>query len=108
MANFYYQIFIITLIYTRILFRCNPTPRKHEGCLPVGFFVNLTPLLVILGLNNFFESSSIGQNSRCPVSVAVLSREPPGLPSALAQAFETAELFHGCGCLQLYTVSIEK
>ena len=63
MANFYYQNFIITSIYTRILFRCNPTPRKHEGCLPVGFFVNLTPLLVIWGLKNFFESSLIVKNN---------------------------------------------
>lgn len=47
MADFYYQIFIITLIYTRILFRCKPTPRKHDEGLPVGLFVNLTPLLVI-------------------------------------------------------------
>jgi len=28
------------------------------------------------------------------------------LPSVLAQAFETAELFHGSYCLQLYTVSV--
>jgi len=28
------------------------------------------------------------------------------LPSALAQAFETAELFHGSYYLQLYTVSV--
>ncbi|WP_405255021.1 hypothetical protein [Leuconostoc mesenteroides] len=64
MANFYYQNFIITSIYTRILFRCNPTPRKHEGCLPVGFFVNLTPLLVIWGLKKFFEASLIVKNDR--------------------------------------------
>ncbi|MFZ2965337.1 MAG: hypothetical protein WA079_00005, partial [Leuconostoc falkenbergense] len=50
-------------IFTRIFFRCNPTPRKHEGCLPVGFFVNLTPLLVIWGLKKFFEASLIVKNN---------------------------------------------
>lgn len=64
MVDFYYQIFIITLNFTRILFCCNPTPRKHKGCLPVGFFVNLTPLLVIWGLKKFFESSLIVKNNR--------------------------------------------
>ena len=67
MADFYYQIFIITLNFTRILFRCNPTPRKHEGCLPVGFFVNLTPLLVILGLKEFFEASLVGKNNKLAI-----------------------------------------
>lgn len=63
MANIYYQIFIITLIFTRILFRYNPTPRKHEEGLPVGLFVNLTPLLVIWGLKEFFEASLIVKNN---------------------------------------------
>jgi hypothetical protein len=67
MENFYYQNFIITSIYTRILFRCNPTPRKHECCLPVGFFVNLTPLLVIWGLKKFFESPLIVKNNRLAI-----------------------------------------
>ena len=67
MADFYYQIFIITLIYTRILFCCNPTPRKREEGLPVGLFVNLTPLLVIWGLKNFFESSLVVKNARLAI-----------------------------------------
>ena len=67
MADFCYQTLIITAIFTRILFRCNPTPRKHEGCLPVGFFVNLTPLLVIWGLKKFFEASFIVKNDRLAI-----------------------------------------
>ncbi|MCT3070213.1 hypothetical protein EFN45_08945 [Leuconostoc citreum] len=32
--------------------------------MPVGFFVNLTPLLVIWGLKKFFEASLIVKNDR--------------------------------------------
>ncbi|WP_260376559.1 hypothetical protein, partial [Leuconostoc falkenbergense] len=36
-------------------------------CLPVGFFVNLTPLLVIWGLKKFFEASLIVKNDRLAI-----------------------------------------
>ncbi|MDV7740423.1 hypothetical protein GA715_09770 [Leuconostoc mesenteroides] len=35
--------------------------------MPVGFFVNLTPLLVIWGLKIFFESSLIVKNNRLAI-----------------------------------------
>jgi hypothetical protein len=73
LGDFYHHIFIITSIYTRIFFRCNLTPRKHEEGLPAGLFGNLTPLLVIWELKEFFELSSIGQNNKLSDILSVSS-----------------------------------